>query len=141
MSEYLNSREPHILIVDDEPHVRLLIELTLTEMSDCQLAASSVESAAQALLFLNQSKPDLILLDILMPEMDGYELCRILKNNSETCEIPIIFVTGVNDSFDQTLGFGLGAVDYICKPFDPNELVARVENQLKLNGVKLAFKH
>lgn len=128
-----NRLVPKVLIIDDEPHIRLLLELTLTELSEHRFEVCCAENASQALLAINTQTPDLILLDIYMPEMNGYELCRKLKQNPLTANIPIIFVTGENASIKETLGFELGAVDYICKPFNPNVLLARVENQLKLN--------
>jgi CheY-like chemotaxis protein len=126
------SSSPRILIVDDEPHICLLIELTLTDLSDMELSVVSVRGGGEALQMLEKENFDLILLDISMPGMDGYELFRHLKQNPATKDISVIFVTGVNEVFNQTVAFGMGAVDFICKPFDPVELVARVENQLKL---------
>jgi len=80
----------------------------------------------------SENPPDLILLDILMPEIDGYEVCNMLKNDEKSKRIPIIFVTAVSEVMDATKGFALGAVDYITKPFHPPMVKARVEMQLNL---------
>ncbi len=87
-----------------------------------------------ALEIVEKQKPDLILLDILMPEMDGYEVCRRLKENPETRDIPVIFLTAQDQITDEAKGFELGAVDYIHKPFSPSILKARV-------GTHLALRH
>src|SRR5581483_1476372 len=79
-------------------------------------------------------KPDLILLDIMMPEMDGYEVCRRLKGDSTTREIPVIFLTAMTDAKDEQKGFELGAVDYIHKPFSAPIVLARVQTHLALRS-------
>ncbi len=85
-----------------------------------------------ALKVAESQKPDLILLDIMMPEMDGYQVCRQLKKNASTRDIPVIFLTAKDQSIDEAKGFGLGAADYIHKPFSPNILLARVATHLTL---------
>ncbi len=84
----------------------------------------------------NEAKPDLILLDIMMPDMDGYEVCRRLKSNIETAKIPVIFVTAKNEIEDESKGFDLGAVDYITKPVSPPLVLRRVSTQLALYNEK-----
>ncbi len=93
-------------------------------------------SASQALVRIAQAQPDLILLDIMMPEMDGYELCRILRQDPATAEIPVIFITALATADEETRGLDAGAVDYIVKPFNPAIVRARVRNHLALKLAK-----
>ncbi|MEO5373915.1 MAG: response regulator [Alphaproteobacteria bacterium] len=97
---------------------------------------SVVLDGKTALDLAGRTPPDLILLDIQMPEMDGYEVCRRLKADSRTCDIPVIFVTARDDARDETRGFELGAVDYITKPFSMPVVQARIRNQLQLAAAK-----
>ncbi len=102
-----------ILIVDDVPeNIRVLVE---TLMSDYEIYGSN--NGKEALEIASSNPPDLIMLDIMMPEMDGYEVCRRLKANRKTQNIPVIFITARNEVDDETKGFKLDAVDYITKPF------------------------
>lgn len=120
--------KPTILIVDDQPvNVDVLSEL-LKPAYRVKVALSG----AQALNLVTLDPPDLILLDIMMPEMDGYEVCRQLKQNPLTAPIPVIFVTALTDVIDENRGFELGAVDYITKPISPSILQARVRTHLAL---------
>jgi len=116
-----------ILVVDDEPlNINILIELL---KGDYKIMAA--KSGAQALKAASSSnKPDLILLDIMMPEMDGYEVCKQLKADPVTKEIPVIFVSAMNEDLDETKGFDVGAIDYITKPISPKTLEARVHTHL-----------
>lgn len=118
-----------ILFVDDVPaNVRILVE---TLKDDYKVVF--VQSGAEALnLITNESLPDLILLDIMMPEMDGYELCRRLKKDKKTRDVPIIFVTALDGEEDEALGLELGAVDYISKPFSLPIIKARLKTHLDL---------
>ena len=99
--------------------------------TDYKIAAAINAERALKIAFSN-SPPDLILTDILMPQMDGYELCSRLKENPQTKDIPIIFVTAISEIMDETRGFALGAVDYITKPFHPPMVKARVKLHLNL---------
>lgn len=120
---------PRVLIVDDTPeNIRILMAHL---KGTCDLLAAT--SGVKALDFARaHPQPDLLLLDVMMPEMDGYEVCRMLKDDPETRAIPIIFVTGLNDVGDEERGLRLGAVDYITKPFHAELVRARVHNQLEL---------
>ncbi|MFN8608792.1 MAG: SpoIIE family protein phosphatase [Vulcanimicrobiota bacterium] len=115
--------------MDDAPeNIRILMAYL---KGSCDLLAAT--SGPKALDFARaQPRPDLLLLDVLMPDMDGYEVCRQLKEDPETKAIPIIFVTGLNDVGDEEKGLRLGAVDYITKPFHAELVRARVHNQLEL---------
>lgn len=123
--------EPHplVLIVDDSSaNIQLLAQALLQDYR--VKFATSGQGALQLAGALE--KPDLILLDVMMPDMDGYEVCRRLQNNPSTHDIPIIFVTAKNDIQDQEYGFNLGAVDYIIKPFEMPIVRARVRNHINL---------
>jgi len=118
-----------ILVVDDEPlNINILIELLKPKYK--MMAAKNGIQALKAARSSN--KPDLILLDIMMPEMDGYEVCETLKADEATKDIPIIFVSAMNEDSDETKGLSLGAVDYITKPISPTILQARVQTHLAL---------
>ncbi len=123
--------EPTILLVDDSPvNLEILKEILSRYNTIC---ASDGDMAME--IAFSRNKPDLILLDVVMPGMDGYEVCHILKSNDLSKDIPIIFITGQNDSTSILKGFEAGAIDYITKPFNMLELKARVKTQL---SIKLA---
>ncbi|MGE0080545.1 MAG: response regulator [Thiohalomonadaceae bacterium] len=120
---------PEILIVDDTPG-------SLDLLNDLLAGAGYVVRAAQdgrmALRSARARPPDLILLDIRMPRMDGYELCRLLKQDPTTRDVPIIFLSALRETVDMVKGFAVGAVDYIAKPFQPDEVLARVKTHVEL---------
>ncbi|MEB3226101.1 MAG: response regulator [Synechococcus sp.] len=118
-----------ILIVDDVPeNLQLLSEILVDKGHEVR----QVINGGQALKAVAADPPDLILLDIKMPVLDGYAVCRKLKENPDTAKIPIIFISALNDVFDKVKAFSLGGVDFINKPFDMYEVLIRVENQLKI---------
>ena len=118
-----------ILIVDDTPINLGVISGALKETYKTKVATNGEKALSIA---NSEDKPDLILLDVMMPEMDGYEVCRRLKANPETKEIPVIFLTGQTGTDDETKGFEVGAVDYIHKPFSEAVVKARVRTHLQL---------
>jgi CheY-like chemotaxis protein len=121
-----------ILVVDDTPsNLQVLGDLLELEGHDVLLASSSYEGLEKARL---SPAPDLILLDVMMPGMDGYEVCRQLKSDVDTKDIPVIFITGMSDKINEEKGLKLGAVDYIHKPFSLSLVSARVRNQLDLQS-------
>jgi len=122
-----------ILIVDDTPANLQVLAKALKEQNYKVRAAPGGEQALKA---VQTRHPDLILLDINMPEMDGYEVCSQLKNNPETQHIPVIFISALNEIQDKIKGFKLGAADYITKPFQFEEVQARVHHHLKLLGLQ-----
>lgn len=123
----------NVLIVDDVTS-NLII---LTEMiKSAGYVARPVTSARQAMTAIEVKRPQLILLDISMPEMDGYEFCELLKNDIHTRDIPIIFISAMNTMEDKKKGFGLGAVDFISKPFEVEEVTIRVNTHLKIYQMK-----
>jgi len=119
-----------ILIVDDSKlNIEILSDILKTKLYRIVVT----KSGKKALEFAKIKKPDLILLDIMMPEINGFEVCGLLKNNSETADIPIIFISGLDKSKDIVKGFQVGAVDYIVKPFQKEVVLARVNTHLKLS--------
>ena len=122
-------KKPLILIVDDTPKNIQVLGKTLHEIG---YNVSIATSGSQALDSVKKESPDLILLDIQMPEMDGFEVCKILQANPDTKEIPVIFLTAVIDSEKIVKGFEIGAVDYITKPFHTAELTMRVATHIEI---------
>ncbi len=118
-----------VLIVDDTPDNITLLSALLKDTYKIKIATNGVKALHIA---SSQPSPDLILLDVMMPEMDGYETCRRLKANPVTAEIPIIFLTAKSQVSDEEMGLTLGAVDYISKPVSPPIVLARVATQLHL---------
>ena len=118
-----------ILIVDD---IAENLEFLSAELSAHRYYTRPVNSGKLALLAANASPPDLVLLDILMPDMDGYAVCQAFKTDGALSDIPIIFVSGLNETIDKVRAFQAGAVDYISKPFQLEELLARIETHLTL---------
>lgn len=115
--------EKAILVVDDEKNIRELVKFNLKSRGYNVTEAADGE---EALKLVKADEPLLIILDIMLPKVDGLEVCRILKGNPLTKKIPIIMLTALGDEIDKIVGLELGADDYITKPFSPRELVARV---------------
>jgi DNA-binding response OmpR family regulator len=122
-----------ILVVDDNQENLKVVSNFLKEMNYKIALALDGDSALQ---IVRENKIDLILLDIMMPGMDGFEVCKILKEKSETKDIPIIFLTARTESEDIIRGFQLGGVDYITKPFNREELYARVNSHMQLKLIR-----
>lgn len=122
-----------ILVVDDVETNRIILEEIIKNMGEQPVLA---ESGEEALELVKQCLPQLVLTDISMPGMDGYELCRILKGNEETKNIPIVFISAFDDPKDIMEGFSLGGEDYITKPFIPKVVQARVGVHLRLHEAK-----
>ena len=117
-----------ILIVDDEANIRQLVKYNLEKESYQVLEA---EEGLQGIRLAKTEKPDLMLLDLMLPQMDGLEVCRSLKGNPATAALPIIMLTAKSEEIDKVIGLELGADDYMTKPFSPRELVARVKAVLR----------
>lgn len=118
-----------ILIVDDNPNNIKVIAIILRTLKYKIVIATNGE---QAIDLVEQTRPDLILLDVMMPKIDGFETCKIIKSKSENENIPVIFITALTDSDSLVKGFRVGGVDYITKPFNKDELVSRVKTHLDL---------
>jgi signal transduction histidine kinase len=122
-----------ILVVDDEPDALALLTSVLTEAG---YRVRPADSGSLALASVATSAPDLILLDMRMPDMDGLEACRQLKARKESSEIPVVFVSGSADAETRVAGLELGAVDFVIKPFDRAELLARIRTHLELSRLR-----
>ncbi len=125
--------EDTILIVDDVQENVIILSSFLTHKSYNVLSAYNGE---QALQICEKSLPDLVLLDIMMPKITGFEVCKILKSQKTTQHIPIIFMTALNSIEEKVKGFSLGAADYLTKPIEYQELLARLNTQLKLHKLQ-----
>jgi DNA-binding response OmpR family regulator len=126
------SHQPRVLVAEDERDIRELIGFTLRFAGlDVTLTKNGVEAVEQAL----QLKPDLIMLDVRMPKMTGYEACRELKDNPDTCDIPVVILSAKGQDGEIQEGIEAGADHYIVKPFAPEELTNRVKDILRDAGV------
>ncbi len=126
-----------ILIVDDTPDNLRVLSALLTER---QYKVRSVISGRLALTVAQQAQPDLILLDIKMPEIDGYQVCEYLKLNETTADIPVIFLSALDAPIDKVNAFKVGGVDFITKPFHNEEVVVRIDTQLRLRNMTRELK-
>lgn len=121
--------DTNILIVDDHPNNLQVLSSLLSQEG---YRVRKAPSGQFALKTVQSELPDLILLDIQMPQMDGYEVCAALKANPTTCNIPIVFLSAMDDVNDKVRAFSVGGADYITKPFQSLEVLARVKHQLTL---------
>ncbi|WP_421919804.1 hybrid sensor histidine kinase/response regulator [Marinifilum sp.] len=120
---------PTVLVVDDNPNNLKIVALTLRELHFKIVIATNGKNA---LNLVERTQPDLILLDVMMPKMDGFEVCKILKSDPKNKNLPIIFLTAVGEKSKIVKGFELGGVDYITKPFNKEELIIRIKTHLEL---------
>ena len=125
-----------VLIVEDEANIRQLVKYNLEKESFQVIEA---EDGLQGLRLAKAEKPDLVLLDLMLPQMDGLEVCRSLKGNQATAALPIIMLTAKSEEIDKVIGLELGADDYMTKPFSPRELVARVKAVLRRSQKEAAL--
>ena len=140
LSGYLDS-EPatkgNILLIDDLPeNLKLLTDL----LSQLGYTIRSAISGARGIKSAKSKCPDIILLDVTMPEMDGYQVCQSFKNDPDLCDIPILFISALNETFDKLKAFQVGGVDYITKPFQIEEVVARIETHLIIQRQRKALQ-
>ena len=126
-----------ILIADDTPEHLTVLRQMLAEQNYMVRPALNGEIAIKA---ANESPPDLILLDIRMPGMDGYEVCQQLKSEEKTRKIPVIFISALNELDDKVKAFSLGGVDYITKPFQTEEVLARIKTHLTLRNLQKSLE-
>jgi putative two-component system response regulator len=124
----VSTKRPTILVIDDEPFNLSLLDEVLNKNYTIQKASNGPE--ALELAFANP--PDLILIDVMMPHMDGFEVCRQLKKDTSTMHVPVIFITAKNEIRDEELGFAVGASDFIHKPISAPIVAARVRTHLKI---------
>jgi two-component system, cell cycle response regulator len=123
------SRSPQILVVDDDPDTVAILSRHLQREGFVPLAANS---GAECLKMVQENEVDVILLDLMMPEMDGFQVCKALKNNPETAEIPVIMITARDDMDARAEGMRLGVSDFLAKPVFRRQLANRVRAQLEM---------
>ena len=131
-----NASKSSILIIDDNSqNLKVLADLLC---NDYRIAVA--KDGVNGLRFAERAYPDLILLDVMMPEMDGYEVCRHLKANDRLKSIPVIFISALHDVFDKVAAFSAGGLDYITKPFHSEEVLARIRTHLKLRNLQMQLE-
>jgi DNA-binding response OmpR family regulator len=129
MSSNNEIKKVSILIIDDNPSNLKLLTKILFENNYTVRIAPSAKLGINSIM---AESPDLILLDIKMPDIDGYTVCQQLKANTKTYDIPVIFISALEDVMNKVKAFKMGGVDYIVKPFAPLEVIVRIENQLQM---------
>jgi phosphate regulon transcriptional regulator PhoB len=117
-----------VMIVEDEKDILDLVEFNLRQ-ADCEVVRA--QDGLEALRLIEQTRPDLVILDLMLPKMDGKEVCRRIRQREETRAIPVLMLTAKSDEVDRIIGFEIGADDYMTKPFSPRELVLRVQAILR----------
>ena len=122
--------EQKILIVDDEAHIRMLIEQTLEELEDEGVEFLSAENGEAALELIQEEKPNLVFLDVMMPKMNGMEVCRRIKKELELKDVFIVLLTAKGQELDRLRGQEVGADVYMTKPFDPEVLLTKAKEVL-----------
>ncbi|MCY7321157.1 MAG: response regulator, partial [Phormidesmis sp. CAN_BIN36] len=128
-----SSTKGDILIVDDTPDNLRLLSTILSEQG---YKVRSVINGSAALMGAQAQPPDLILLDVNMPGMNGYEVCHLLKDQAQTIDTPVIFISASHEAIDKVKAFSVGGVDYICKPFQVEEVLVRIETQLSIRRLQ-----
>ena len=121
-----------ILIVDDEPHIRLLLAQTLEELEDEGVEILTATNGAEGLEIIQEEKPDLVFLDVMMPKMNGFDVCKAVKKGLVIPDIFIIMLTAKGQEFDKNKGIDVGADLYMTKPFDPDEILEKAQKVLGL---------
>jgi len=123
-----------ILVVDDEAHIRLLIEQTLEELEDQGVEILTAVNGEDALETIKSEKPKLVFLDVMMPKMNGFDVCRTVKRELGMDDVYIVMLTAKGQEFDRQRGADVGANVYMTKPFDPDELLAKATEVLGLSA-------
>jgi len=124
--------EQKILIVDDEPHIRMLIEQTLEELEDEEVEFLTAENGEMALEIIEKEKPQLVFLDVMMPKMNGMEVCRKVKKELQLTGVFIVLLTAKGQELDRQKGQEVGADIYMTKPFDPEAILSKAREVLGL---------
>jgi two-component system phosphate regulon response regulator PhoB len=120
--------DARVLVVDDEPD---LVELVRYNLTEAGFRVSEARTGAEALAAVRRSVPDILILDLMLPDLSGTEVCRRLRSEAELADLPIIMLTAKSEEIDRVVGFELGADDYVTKPFSPRELILRVRAVLR----------
>jgi DNA-binding response OmpR family regulator len=126
--------EQKILIVDDEAHIRMLIEQTLEELEDEGVSFFTAENGEQALEIIQEEKPQLVFLDVMMPKMNGMEVCQRVKKELGLSNVFIVILTAKGQEFDRQKGQEVGADVYMTKPFDPDKILEKAREVLHLEN-------
>jgi len=121
-----------LLIVDDEAHIRMLIEQTLEDLEDEGVELLFAENGEEALNLIKEEEPNLVFLDVMMPKMNGMEVCQIVKKELNLSHVYIILLTAKGQEVDRQKGLDMGADRYMTKPFDPDQMLAVAEEILKV---------
>jgi DNA-binding response OmpR family regulator len=121
-----------ILIVDDEPHIRMLLEQTLEELEDEGVEIFTAENGEEALSAIQEEQPNLVFLDVMMPKMNGFDVCHTVKRELQLSQIYIIMLTAKGQEFDRVRGEEVGADIYMTKPFDPDEILDKAYEILNI---------
>lgn len=121
-----------ILIVDDEPHIRLLLAQTLEELEDEGVEILTAANGTEGLETIQDEKPDLVFLDVMMPKMNGFDVCKAVKKELAIPDVFIIMLTAKGQEFDKNKGIDVGADLYMTKPFDPDEILEKAQQVLGL---------
>jgi two-component system, OmpR family, alkaline phosphatase synthesis response regulator PhoP len=121
-----------VLIVDDESHIRLLLEQTLEELEDDGIELLSASNGQEALNLIESEVPQLVFLDVMMPQMNGFDVCQTVKKQRSMSDVYIIMLTAKGQEFDKHQGAESGADLYMTKPFDPDEILEKAREVLKL---------
>lgn len=123
---------PKILIADDEPYIRLLIEQTLEDLEEQGVEILTASDGVEALEIFKAENPEIVFLDVMMPKLNGFEVCQTIKHELQAWGVYVVILTAKGQEYDRELGEKAGANAYITKPFDPDELIAMVEHELDL---------
>lgn len=121
---------PKILVVDDEAHIRMLIEQTLEELEDEGAEILTADNGADALETIKTEKPQLVFLDVMMPKMNGFDVCKTVKHDLKMSDVYIVLLTAKGQEYDKLKGSEVGADVYMTKPFDPDELLDKAKQVL-----------
>lgn len=121
-----------VLIVDDEVHIRTLIEQTLEDLEDEGVELLTADNGADALALIEEERPSLVFLDVMMPKMNGFDVCHAVKNERGLSDIYVVMLTAKGQEFDKQRGVEVGADIYMTKPFDPDELLDKARTVLGL---------
>ena len=123
---------PKVLIVDDEPHIRLLLEQTLEDFEEKGVKIITAGNGNQALELIKKETPDIVYLDVMMPEMNGYDVCNAVKNDPTLKGVYIILLTAKGQEYDKKMGDDSGADIYMTKPFNPDVIIAKTASILNI---------
>lgn len=123
---------PKVLIVDDEPHIRYLLELTLEELEDDGVEVISADNGETALEIIRDEQPAIVFLDVMMPKMSGFDVCHTVKNELGLHEVYIVLLTAKGQEFDRQKGLDVGADIYLTKPFNPDDILAKAREVMEL---------